>query len=111
MLNRALAGMKAIDLSLLQLIILIPATWRLSYMLVSEDGLFDMFDHLRRVANRTPLDGLFACIYCMSVWVSAVHLALVLLTPPDLLPVVWLYLYWLAISGGVSLAHRATTHD
>lgn len=45
--------------------------WRVSYMLVIEDGPADVFDTLRRYANRGPLSSLFACVYCMSVWVSA----------------------------------------
>jgi hypothetical protein len=100
-----------IDLSPFQLAILILATWQLAYMLLYKDGLFGVFIAVRKAGARVGLTELFACIYCMSVWVSAVHLALVLLAPPDLLPVVWLYLHWLAISGGVSLAHRATAHD
>lgn len=51
--------------------VVIAATWRLSYMLVHEDGLFDMFDALRKAANKTPLSALFACEYCMSVWIGA----------------------------------------
>jgi hypothetical protein len=94
------------------LLLLVLATWRLSYMLVHEDGLFDIFDRLRRYANTTHFDGLFACIYCMSVWVSAFHLALLWLAlPPPFSTIIWLYLHWLAISGGVSLAHRATAHE
>lgn len=104
--------MKAIDPSPLQLVILVLATWRLSYMLLHDDGPFDVFDRLRRWANQTRFDGLFACIYCMSVWVSAFHLALIMLSlHPLWLSIAWLYLHWLAISGGVSLAHRATSHD
>lgn len=47
------------------------AVWRLSNMLVNEDGPGDVFDGLRRIANRGPLAGLFSCVYCMSVWISA----------------------------------------
>lgn len=47
------------------------ATWRLAYMLVHEDGPGEIFDRLRRIANRIPvIDDLFACIYCMSVWIA-----------------------------------------
>lgn len=100
-----------IDLSPLQLVILILATWRLAYMLLYDDGLFGVFITIRKVGVRVGLTELFGCIYCMSVWVSAVHLAIVLLAPSNLLPVVWFYLHWLALSGGASLIHRATAHD
>lgn len=101
-----------IDLSPLQLAILILATWRLAYMLLYDDGLFGVFIAVRKFGVAIGLTELFACIYCMSVWVSAFHLALVTLSLlPPILSLVWLYLYWLAISGGASLVHRATAHD
>lgn len=100
-----------IDLSPLQLVILILATWRLAYMLLYDDGLFGVFIAVRKFGVVIGLTELFACIYCMSVWVSAVHLAIVLLVPVNLVPIAWLYLHWLAISGGASLAHRATSHE
>lgn len=100
-----------IDLSPLQLAILILATWRLAYMLLYDDGLFGVFIAVRKFGVAIGLTELFACIYCMSVWVSAVHLAIVLIAPHDVMFAVWLYLYWLAISGGASLVHRVTAHD
>lgn len=100
-----------IDLSPLQLVILILATWRLAYILLYDDGLFGVFITVRKFGSAIGLTELFACIYCMSVWVSAVHLAIVLLAPYDMMLAVWLYLHWLAISGGASLAHRATSHE
>lgn len=50
---------------------LVLAVWRLSYMLIEEDGLFNIFDLIRRGSNRIGVGDLFACIYCMSVWVGA----------------------------------------
>jgi hypothetical protein len=50
------------------------ASYRLARMLVSEDGPFDMFDHIRRVANRVYLGSLLSCIYCTSVWTAAILL-------------------------------------
>lgn len=64
------------QLSLEALFVIGLSTYRLAYMLVKEDGLFDVFDHLRRIGNRIGLGELFACIYCMSVWVSALLLLL-----------------------------------
>lgn len=49
-------------------IMLALATWRISYMLVSEDGPSDVFVKLRTL----KLGGLLDCIYCTSVWVGFV---------------------------------------
>ena len=101
-----------IDLSPLELAILILATWRLAYMLLYDDGPFDVFIAIRKAGAWIGFSEVFGCIYCMSVWIAAFHLALVMLAlPPDIVGIVWLYLYWTAISGGASLAHRATSHE
>lgn len=57
--------------AVIDLIALVLAVWRLSYMLIYEDGLFNILDLIRRGANRIGLGDLFACIYCLSVWVGA----------------------------------------
>ena len=74
----------------LRLLIAALATWRLSSLLVNEDGPNDMFliirarfgTHLIRDDDRpeSNLGRLFSCVWCMSVWVSA-FLALVAITP------------------------------
>lgn len=52
------------------------AVWRISYMLVNEDGPFDCFFNFRNWVQTKDgmffgfLESLFACIYCMSVWVG-----------------------------------------
>lgn len=59
-------------------LILAMATWRLSSLLVNEDGPADIFKHLRAFvgvqdADEQPhaLAGAFVCIWCMSVWTGA----------------------------------------
>lgn len=60
-------------------LILALATWRLSNLLVNEDGPGNMFAYLRafvgvqEFADDQPnaVAGAFACIWCMSVWVGA----------------------------------------
>jgi hypothetical protein len=62
---------------LLDLILVGLATWRLSSLLVSEDGPFDVFVHVRRAVGAerpgelTGLATLFTCVWCMSVWIGA----------------------------------------
>lgn len=59
------------------------ATWRLSSLLIRERGPFDVFVFLRAAAGvehddaggpiawpDTTLGGLFACVWCMSVWIG-----------------------------------------
>ena len=70
------------------------AVWRLSYMLVNEAGAWDMFDHVRRGAERIGLGGLFSCVYCMSVWVSALMLITHALAPVA----AYIVALWLALS-------------
>jgi len=60
-------------------LILAMATWRLSNLLVNEDGPGNMFARLRNLAGvqehfdvqPNTVAGVFACIWCMSIWVGA----------------------------------------
>lgn len=64
-------------MSTIELIVIGLAVWRFSYMLINEDGPFDILDHTRRLANRVnTISALFACIYCMSIWIAAALLLL-----------------------------------
>lgn len=57
--------------------ILALATWRLSSLLVNEDGPFKVFYRLRTRAGvykqgeLSQVAELFTCIWCMSIWVAA----------------------------------------
>lgn len=62
-------------------LVLALATWRISSLLVNEDGPYFAFARLRamvgvrlddefqRVATN-PMSGAFICVWCMSVWVG-----------------------------------------
>ncbi len=54
------------SLTFLDLILLALATWRLSYMVTSEQGWFGIFARLR-----TIIGGATTCMYCFSVWAGA----------------------------------------
>ncbi len=78
--------------NLLDALALILATWRLTSLLVQEDGPFQVFARLR---DTLPHGGLLTCIWCCSVWTAA------------LLYLLYLYIQWpvwiLAISAGAIL--------
>ncbi len=77
-----------LDPRLLNLLVLSGAVWRISYMLVFEDGPFNVFGSIREYAGvrynenyetfvpaymgaaRRTIAGIFNCIYCMSVWIA-----------------------------------------
>ncbi len=44
------------------------ATWRLSHLLVAEDGPLDAVVRLRTAVDRTPLAGVLDCFGCTSLW-------------------------------------------
>ncbi len=71
----------------LEALVLSAAVWRISYMLVWEDGPFDVLERLRELFGvrysfgegerivsaalplwRTSIAKLFLCVYCMSLW-------------------------------------------
>jgi hypothetical protein len=47
------------------------ATWRVTHLLVEEDGPADIVVRLRRRAGASLAGNLMDCFYCMSVWVAA----------------------------------------
>lgn len=51
--------------------------WRLTHLVVAEDGPWDVIARLRRTAARVLPAGLFACFYCATLW-TAVGLAVIL---------------------------------
>lgn len=79
----------------------ILAVWRLSSLLTKEDGIFDVFVHLRTTLYRFKA---LECFWCTSVWVGA-GVALVRLWGTPL--TVDSLLLPLAYSGGAILLHKA----
>lgn len=76
------------------------ATWRVSAMLVREDGPFDVFARLRQVTRGTMPGRALECFYCTSLWVSAPAASW-------LTGVTWRWLVvWLALSGAACLLDR-----
>lgn len=96
----------------IRLLTLILATWRISSLLVYEDGPFEIFERLRHRAGvvynehsqREGTNDLakgLTCLWCVSVWVSAFWVVLLALSGWCL----WLALPF-AISGGAVLVEQ-----
>lgn len=78
------------------------ATWRLTHLLVAEDGPADVVVRLRRRAGEGWVGSALDCFYCLSVWTSAPVAAAVARRPREA------PLTWLALSGVACLLERAT---
>lgn len=72
----------SLNLTITDLLILAAATWRISFMLTSDIGPWQVF---RRMRKRFPIGGLTTCIYCMSTWIGVLMFGLY---QTDLRPVV-----------------------
>ena len=78
------------------------ATWRVSALLVREDGPYDLIARLRRATANTMAGRALACFYCTSLWIAA---------PAAywLAGATWRWVVmWLALSGAASLLERFT---
>lgn len=77
------------------------AVWRLSYMLVYEDGAFGIADRLRALSNHVGLGGLFSCVWCVSVWLSGLMLLTHALAPSA----AYIVALWLGLSACAIMVH------
>ena len=78
------------------------ATWRVTHLLVAEDGPADVVVRLRRRAGSSWAGDLLDCFYCLSVWV-AVPFTVGLTGRRRVNPVACL-----AVSGAACLLEQAT---
>jgi hypothetical protein len=83
----------------------ILATWRVTHLIVAEDGPWDIVARLRRRAGAGVLGQLMDCFYCASLWV-AIPIAIWIV---DAWPA--RVVTWLALSGGAALIERALPPD
>jgi hypothetical protein len=84
----------------LRFVVAALATWRVTHLIVYEDGPWDVIARLRRLAGSGFFGKLMDCFYCLSLWISAV--AAVALAP-RIREGIFL---WLAISGAACLLNR-----
>ncbi len=83
-----------------KLVLATLATWRLTHLLVREDGPAQLVVRLRFALGHGPWGQMFDCFYCLSLWVAA---------PMSL----WFgggwpetAMIWLALSGAACLCER-----
>ena len=81
------------------------ATWRLTHLLVREDGPADAIARTREWLGESQLGALMDCFYCTSFWVAVAVVSTVMRSrrPAPL--------QWLAVSGGACLLERITRRD
>src|ERR1035438_2749206 len=86
------------------LVLGILAVWRVTHLLNGEDGPWEIFVRLRKLAGAGFWGELLDCFYCLSLWIY--------LPFATLLGKEWLerVLLWLAFSGGAILLERVTVH-
>lgn len=78
------------------------AVWRLTHLLVSEDGPWDAVARLRAKLGDTFWGRLMDCFYCLSLWIAAPLAPFIGRTWAEV------GLVWLALSGAACLLERAT---
>jgi hypothetical protein len=76
------------------------ATWRVTHLIVREDGPWNVIARIRRRAGSGFWGELMDCFYCSSLWVSAIF---AFTLRPNLEQ--WI-VYWLALSGLACLLER-----
>ncbi|MEO8034970.1 MAG: hypothetical protein ABI837_11115 [Acidobacteriota bacterium] len=81
------------------------AVWRVTHLLVAEDGPWDVIARIRRLVDRVLLGRLINCFLCCSVWVAVPFALLVAHGWRQLI------LALPALSGGAILLERVTDRE
>jgi hypothetical protein len=84
------------------LIIGVLAVWRITHLVVAEDGPWDVIVRVRRAAGDGTLARLLDCFYCLSLWIA---LPVALALGREGFECLML---WPALSAGAILLERAT---
>lgn len=84
------------------LIVSTLCVWRITHLLVAEDGPWDLVLHLRRAAGDGFFGKLLDCFKCLSLWIAVPFAFLLAESVLDLL------LHWLALSAGAILLERVS---
>ena len=87
------------------LILGLLSTWRLTHLLNAEDGPWDIFVRLRRLAGSGFWAKLLDCFYCLSMWIAAPLAYVIGRSWRERL------LLWLSLSAGAILIERLTLSE
>jgi hypothetical protein len=81
----------------LEFVVAVLATWRVTHLIVYEDGPWDVIARLRKITGAGFFGKLMDCFYCSSLWVSAAATVLLGARPKARV------LVWLGLSGAACL--------
>jgi hypothetical protein len=93
------------EINLVAAVLGVLAVWRITHLLVAEDGPGRVFVHLRRAAAAVRLRRLADCFYCASVWIAVPFALLIAREWPTIA------LCIPALSGGAIALERLTARD
>jgi hypothetical protein len=81
------------------------AVWRLTHLIVAEDGPWDLVVRLRAFLGDSMVGHAMDCFYCSSMWISIPFAVFMAGDVPEGI------LFWLALSGAASLFEQATGRE
>ena len=84
----------------IRFVLSVLATWRVSHLLASEDGPWEIIAHLRRRLDTSAWGRMIDCFACVSLWVALPFSFFVFRELPEVL------VCWLALSGAASLLEQ-----
>jgi hypothetical protein len=83
-----------------RLILAALAVWRLTHLLASEDGPWDLILKIRRSLGGSIWGKMMDCFNCLSLWIAIPFAFFVVSPTPDR------FVAWLALSGAACLANH-----
>jgi Protein of unknown function (DUF1360) len=92
-----------LHLSLTDMLIASLAAWRLTHLLWDEDGPWNIFVRLRKLAANSFVGQILDCFYCLSLWIALPLACWIGSSWADRA------MAWLAISGAAILLERITS--
>ena len=92
------------DIRPVAVVLAVLAVWRVTHLIVEEDGPWDLLVGVRKLGTAIGLGRLLTCFYCASVWIA---IPFTLLIANDWRSIV---ICIPALSGGAILLERFTDH-
>jgi Protein of unknown function (DUF1360) len=90
---------------LVKYFILVIVVWRITHLIVLEDGPFDLIIKIRKLAGNSFFGKLMDCFYCLSIWVG---LGVAIFTSANVEMIIVLTLYY---SGASLLLEKLTNKN